>query len=307
MKEESNSRLLDREEATRHARAFFQPQIDLFEDLVNYGTHLVLRAYASSQRNVADAVVCGVLLKQIVSMLDSVQVLLAAGTVHPAFLPARAAWEASLYIHYILAESSNDRARAYLVANYREERSWLLKATKGTPEATEFERIQAEMGLDVYANRPELLAEAAKRLVDIDRHLNRPELKPMNDAYTAARGRKKRDPEWYVVLGVPTIKALAERLGRASEYMAFYSKGSKVTHSASMNDHVKVKGGGVGEFRHIREFRDVHLLVSFTAGTAIATFRRVLTFYRAGEVPQLDRKYIDEWRSAFLSVPRVQE
>lgn len=41
-------------------------------------------------------------------MLDAVEVLARAGAVHAAFVPARAAFEASLYIEWILASFPQD-------------------------------------------------------------------------------------------------------------------------------------------------------------------------------------------------------
>lgn len=305
MAEAENEYLLNRKEAVEQATKYLSPQIALLEDLVNYGSHLILRAYSSSKKETTDVVVCGVLLKQIVCMLDAVQILLQAGTVHPAFLPSRAAFEALLYLEFILEQDSLTRARAYTVANYREEREWWLKIKPGTPQAASFDQQMASINVDVLKDRPELATERDARLIAIDAHLAIPELKPLNDMFDAARKKAKRDPEWYKIFGPVSIKALAATLGRESEYITFYAKGSKVTHTASIRDHFTNKAG-IGQLRHIRELNDTRTLITFTVGHVIKAYRRVLTFYRPAEIPQFDKRYAEDWRAPFLNAPAIK-
>lgn len=115
MPESPHPAILNREEAQGHAREHFSPQLALLRDLANYGSNLVIRAFNSSPKKMEDAVICGVLLKQIVAMLDAVEVLLSAGVAQAAFLPARAAFEASLYLDWILLGDSERKAQCYIV------------------------------------------------------------------------------------------------------------------------------------------------------------------------------------------------
>lgn len=75
MLEQPLASILDREEAKRHAAQHFADQIALLQDLTNYGSNLVMCAFNSSKKDLSDIVVCGVLLKQIVEMLDAVETL----------------------------------------------------------------------------------------------------------------------------------------------------------------------------------------------------------------------------------------
>ena len=98
MQEIPHAEILNRDASQSHAMEHFSPQLALLRDLANYGSNLLVRAYASSKKDIEDVVLCGVFLKQIVAMLDSVEVQMAVGIAQPAYLPARAAFEAALYI-----------------------------------------------------------------------------------------------------------------------------------------------------------------------------------------------------------------
>jgi hypothetical protein len=109
--------LLGGEEAKKNVDEHFTDQIKLLNDLTEYGSNLILRAFDSSKKELSDIVVCGVLLKQVVSMLAAVQCLIEAGMVHAAFLPARAAFEASIYSDWIMFSGPERKALCYIVAN----------------------------------------------------------------------------------------------------------------------------------------------------------------------------------------------
>ncbi|MHB8814971.1 MAG: hypothetical protein ACYDAE_17100, partial [Steroidobacteraceae bacterium] len=98
VKETPHKTLLDRDAARKAMAQGFAPQLDMLTDVVNYTSNLIPRAYERSERKLRDVIVCFVLLKQFASMLDAVEVLARVGAIHAALVPARAAFEASLYI-----------------------------------------------------------------------------------------------------------------------------------------------------------------------------------------------------------------
>ena len=102
MQEKPLAEILDRKKANELAAEHFKDQIELLQDLTNYGSNLVFRAFNSSPKDYPSIVVCGILLKQIVAMLDAVHVLMQEGAIHASYLPARTAFEASIYLDWIL-------------------------------------------------------------------------------------------------------------------------------------------------------------------------------------------------------------
>src|SRR5262249_35332610 len=140
--------ILNRDEAENASAEHFAPQIELLRDLADYGSNLVVRAFHSSPRRMEDVVVCGVLLKQIVAMVDATERLFSAGAVHAAFLPARSAFEASIYLDFVLAANSARRGKLYYVGNLRTYRMWAERVVPGTLEHVAFQRMKEEMGFN---------------------------------------------------------------------------------------------------------------------------------------------------------------
>ena len=305
MQEVPHPAILNRDEATKVALKHFTKQLALLRDLANYGSNLVVRAYDSSPKKMTEVVVCGVLLKQIVAMVDAVEVLLSSGCSHAAHLPARTAFEASIYADWILAGDSELKATRYMVGNYRDERTWTSRAVAGTAEEVAFTSIAKSMGVDIHANRPTLGAEAAVRLAEVNRILLQPEFAPVDLAYTAARGKRKADPEWYELDGLKSIRQVANAVGRLVEYEFFYSKGSQVTHTGSYKDHVRFASGQV-RFKPIRHLESINFLLNFVVSIALGTYRKLLTRYRPGEMPALTKKYLNDWREPFQNVTSVK-
>ena len=288
-----------------HATEHFAKQTTLLRDLASYGSNLIIRAYDSSPKKMADIVVCGVLLKQIVAMVDACEVLVSAGCGQAAFLPARTAFEASIYLDYILASDGERRATRYVVGNYRRERLWAERVTPGTSAAAAYRQLPESLGVDVKALYARLGSDAAKHLAEVNRILSQAELQPIDAEFDKARGKKPRDPEWYTLDGLTSIRQVANQVGRLPEYEVFYSRGSQVTHTGSYKDHVLFNKGQV-RLKPIRHLEDIKDLVMAIVSCCFASYKNVLNEYRPGELAAFGKKYLEDWRDAFLSVPQVK-
>lgn len=305
MQETPHPAILNREEPRAIAKQHFGRQTALLQDLADYGSNLIVRAFESSQKGMAEIVVCGVLLKQMVAMIDASEVLLSAGCGHASFLPARTAFEASLYIDWILKADSERRAIRYIVGNYRDERLWARRAIPGTIEEKATSRIAAMLGLDFQAERPTLATDARNHLAEVNRILAQSDLKTIDKEFTTARGNRKRDPEWYELDGLKSIRQVAENVGRLPEYEFFYAKGSQVTHTGSYKDHIRFRSGQV-HLLPIRHLADVNMLLNFIVTVAISTFKKILERYRPGESGAFAKKYLEDWRDPFKNVTSVK-
>src|SRR5947207_6313178 len=102
IKEEEFGALLDRKSVIADVTRAFPEQMQLLRELTNYGTNLIPRAFSSSNKELKDVVLVGILLRQVVAMLDAIEVLTARGAVYAAGLQARALSEASIYIEWIM-------------------------------------------------------------------------------------------------------------------------------------------------------------------------------------------------------------
>jgi len=311
VKEQPFQRILDRDAGRSLAAEHLQPQIDMLEDLVNYGTSLIVRVLITKSqeaRTVGDLVAIGVLLRQVVAMGDGVQLSLTVGAVHNAMLSLRAGFEASLYLQWMLYSDLESKASHYYVGNLRQKRAWAQRATAGTPESVEFEAIVKQIGVDLKTLQPNWATAAATQIGEIDRTLALPKYASINQAFETEKKTKKRgrhDPNWYEVLGTPSIRALAKTLHRVAEYELVYSKGSKVTHTSDLMPHVTV-GDGQVTINPIRSLAEAQDLIVNTAGLLIRTYKDVLSFYRNGELQAFSKKYLEDWQRPFLETPNIK-
>jgi hypothetical protein len=251
-------------------------------------------------------VTCGVLLKQIVAMLDAVHVLVSVGAVRAAFLPARAAFEASIYLDWMLFSDTEKKALCYMASNYRDERLWANRTIRGTSEEKAFSAISKSLGLDIHARRPTLAADAAKHLKEVNRILAQKLFVEIDREFEKRKQQssRKHEPKWHALCGAQSIRQIAKTVGRLSEYELFYAKGSQITHSASYRDHLRfVRSKMI--FKHIRQLESINELLNFLVLTALVSYKHMLMRYRPGEVQAFYRKYLEDWRSAFLTTKSV--
>ncbi len=307
MPENEFKKLLDREKHRADVQQHFSSQLSTLTDMVNYGTWLIPRAYDSSQRKLEDVIIIGVLFKQVVSMTDAVEVLTSNGAVYPAFLQARAAFEASLYIDWILKGEADRKARYYYVSSLRNERLWASRIIEGTPEYHEFTDDIQDLASYVNFKSPEIQQMANRQLSEIDRILNQETFKPINDEFDALKKKRKRELYWYQpLLKGGSLRRIAKDAGRSSQYVFFYERGSKVTHVATYRNHVQFSKGGAFTLEAIRNLREIDSLLHFTMGIVLHTYKSIISKYRQGELQNLGRKYKTDWQQSFLNIPSVE-
>jgi len=305
MPENPHLDILNREEPRAVAEQYFARQTELMRDLANYGSNLVIRAFNSSPKKMAEIIVCGVLLKQVVAMVDAAEVLFSAGCGHAAFLPVRTAFEASIYIDWILLADSERRATRYLVGNYRDERVWANRAISGTTEEISFSKVVNDLGVDIHKNRPTLTADAKMLLGEVNRVLAQPELLEIDKEFTEVWKKRKREPKWYALDSLTSIRQIADKVGRLAEYEFFYSKGSQVAHTDSYKDHIRFSNGQI-DFIPIRHLADGNNLLNFMVPICLGTYRKILEHYRPAELTAFVQKYLNDWRDPFQNVVSVK-
>lgn len=306
MQENEFKKLLDREKHKADFQQHFSSQANVLTDMVNYGSWLIPRAYDSSNKKLEDVIAVGVLLKQVVAMIDAVQILVSNGAVYPAFLQARAAFEASLYVDWILKGQAYEKAKYYYVSNLRNERLWALRIIGGTPEHHEFASEIQDLAPYVNFERLGIQQVANNRLSEIDRILNQTSFKPIDDEFEALKNKRKREAYWYQPFKPSSLGRIAKEVGRYGEYVYFYERGSKATHAASYRNHVQFSQAGACVFEPIRNLSEIDNLLKFAMWTIIHTYKSIIVQYRAGELQDFIRKYKNDWQLSFLNIPSVE-
>jgi hypothetical protein len=239
-------------------------------------------------------------------MIDAIEVLISKGAVGAAHLQARAAFEASLYIDWILQKESEKKAKYYYIANLRNQRLWALRLKTGTPEkqifSEAFRDIQKYIKTDDMEN---LGKQAEEEIPKIDSLLSKAGWNEISNEFEKTKNKKTgAERHWYRLLGITSIRQLAKQVGRLGEYDLFYSRGSEVMHGTAYKDHIQF-GKGTITFEPIRQLKDINIVLRFTTLTAIACYISILKHYRYGELTHFRRKYTQDWRQEFLNIPSI--
>jgi hypothetical protein len=106
MREKPCKPLLERDLQVAYVKEYFSDIIEVMRDMTNYGTNLIIRCFVTGKSELEDAIILGVLVRQAVAMFDALEILISNASIYPAHLQARALFEASLYLQWILKDDS---------------------------------------------------------------------------------------------------------------------------------------------------------------------------------------------------------
>lgn len=300
MDDQPNLDLLNRDSTKAVIATNVGAQLVAIRSLVDYGSNLIPRAIGVETKSIGVTVAIGVFLKQVVAMADAVEVLLAEGSVFACHLPARGAFEASLYLDYVLERDADRRARRFYVADIRDQLAWARKGIPGTLEAAAHVSLQQQFGAAAASPETQRVAEAAH--AEMLKILDQADLKPINAEFTEKRGKARFDPSWYSLDGIRTVRALAEHLGRLPEYEAFYSRGSQVMHSGTFRDHLIPIGSKIA-LAPIRHVSDMSALLRSVFVVTLGSYNKVVAAFLPHELEATREKYVRKWRPAFMGMP----
>lgn len=291
--------LLDREKAAADVVSHLQRWIGLVHDVTSYGSNLIPRCFVSSERKLKDAILIGVLLRQVVAMLDGMDVLLASGATYAAQLQMRALFEAAVYIEWILKDDSEKKINYFYVHNLRRKRYWAARTRPGSPGAEPFLTMMNEAGVTLS----DAAKKSAEQLVEeIDQVLAQPGFAAINIEFGNQRKKRGREVAWHVPLGPTSFAAVARDVGRQAYYEIFYSIASGVMHSSSYDQHVKLgKKLTIEPIRWLDQFQPVF---HFGLSMAMSVFMAVSKAYRPEDL-SFQRKYVEKWKKDFLDFPKI--
>lgn len=300
--ESAHEGLLDRETVAALMKRDLKPWCDLIEDLASYGSNLIPRCFVSSNRGLKDSVILAILLRQVVAMLDGIDILMSNGACHVAQLPTRALFEASVYIDWVLPSDSEKKALYYYVHNLRRKRLWAKRVQAGSTESENFMNVIKKVGVQFSEH---VVEQSKTHLHEIDKLLSTPKFADVSADFDRFLGKRKHDPAWYVPLGPRNLRDLAEAVEKLPQYIIFYSTASQVMHASSYEAHIAI-GKGEITFQPIRSVDSFATILSFCVGLALGTYRRVLKEYRPAELPDFSRKYMEKWQRDFLNLPNIK-
>ncbi len=305
MPDEANKNILDRQLFSAQIRDSFADQIALLEQVVNYGTNLVPRCFLTSDRKIPEIVAILSFLKHAVANLDAISILAREGAALACFPHIRSLFEIHLYLKWIFQEDYDRRGKAYFVWNIRQKRYWFRCYLDGTPErAAHIAHLSGSTAENLIV--PHNQEEIQRNIDHETARLNNPELDAVNDLFESRMARSGKDVEWYKPFGVNSIRDMAVRLGEEAMYKIFYTQYSQATHGLSFDRQLHFNPAQSElVFDHIRTLQSIDEVYRMTLTFAFRIYRSILERYRPGEIAAFGRKFLEEWRSSFKSIPKV--
>lgn len=301
MTDNANKIILDRNKAADIGIKISEP-LDSLRDFVDYGTHLVLRCYKSSDKSLKDIVALFSLFKNALSMADAIEVMMRQGVIHPSLLQIRSLFEVSVTLQWVLQESGDERARAYHVANLRRQRLWASRYIPGTDENEAFKDFWDTVGDRTLS--PEREQEARAQIACLDKGLSGPSMCYLNKKFEAFYQRNKYEQDWYKILGVRSFREIAKDAGRTLEYSVIYSSGSEVMHGSTYTGQVAFDGPKVITDR-LRSPEGIGNSLKTTMTLTFNMIRSTLGHYRPAELENLNRKCREDWDFPLSRIPKI--
>jgi hypothetical protein len=295
-----NEFILDPNQPVQDVANHFAPQLVVLDSLIAYGTSLLPRCLRASERGLADAIAIGSLLRHFVAMLDASTLLIKEGAVYCVAPHLRSMLESSLYFEWMLREDSEQRARAFYVADLRRELLWAQRGVTDTPQAKEIERSMAQMGVELTISKV-TRERAAQVESEIQTLLDRDAYRTVNGWFDENR-RGRLDAPWYASSGPKNLREMARMLSREGEYDLMYGPASDVAHATALSRQVWFSNGEMHVIP-IRHLAALDTVVRSLCVLSFRTYRTALDRYRVEESTNFARKYIAEWRAAFMTIP----
>lgn len=307
--ESSNSHpIFDPAWAIARVKEHFEPQLALADDLVLFGSDLLMRAMESAPKSQAHEVIITVLFRQSLTAADSGFLALACGAIDAASVHGRRLLEARWSLK--LALKDPERWGLHLhVASIRETRHLASRLVPGTKEYAEY---AAARTVTNAANPPTEASTNMLRqtIAAADAILSRDHLAEISRGFEIGAKLLRREPPWHYDGNAPkeqrigSIRQLAKTVGCLHEYDTVYKYASYSVHGTNESTHVKRDDAftAVAPLRTPEGFRSAYMLL---ASMLVDCNRLIVETYRGGEMESFLRLYNTKWAPAIFSTKDI--
>ena len=307
MPDAPHKEILDREIFRIRISESFAPQLELLEQMVNYGTNLIPRCFDSSGKKWPDIVCIGSFFKHAVGALDAIHLLVREGSTTACEAHIRSVFEINLYLEWIFQADYEKRGVAYSVWNIRKKRYWNCCGIEGTAEHKAHQKHMQHLktgGVSKRFSQEELKAAIEKN----DECLRHPELADVNALFDKSKETMGREVDWYVPFGANNLREIAIKLKKEGQYKIFFSRLSEATHGKTLEHQLyySLREGKI-HFDHLRTLDRVDDVLRMTFPQAKNLFQKVIERYCKDEKDAFQRKFQNEWREAYRRIPRVSK
>lgn len=287
------------------AEYYLRTPLEVGRELVAYGADLLLRCFQTMDRNLANAMVLGVLFRQSIAALDSFMLCLENGAVDAAAVHSRGALEASFYIELVLKRGKEEWAKRIWVYSLRQNLSWVRRMIPGRPERDQYLAGRNQMGVPAPEPSGEEVQKSLAEETALLERLNADDLRDLNAAFDAW-AKRGYEADWFRPGkdGVSSVYKIACELSRQNEYDTFYRWLSWYVHGSYAFTSAIIEGGSMG-IHPVRDLERFNMVLSFGVNTAMKTYAEIIREYRPDEASGFARKYLTEWQDRLRNLPDI--
>jgi len=297
MKEKAQDKILDRDLYKTWVRLEYKDALELLQEVINYGTILLLRCLASSEKKLKDIVAIGVFFKHVLCMLDTIEIMLSHCASIGASLPLRSLFEDIIQVKYMMLKDFEYRANAYYVWNIRQQRMWAGRAMLGDMKGEEIKEILKKEGNITNIPITNISEEELRKIVTtLTAILGKPKFKDIDARYEEDYKKKKYDQAWYKMTGINSLKKIAREVGFEAGYLLEYSMLSGIAHGTFMVNQVRQSERDF-TIEPIRQIDNIKRICSSSISLSLELYMQFIDYYRKSERPDFDAKYLQEWKS----------
>lgn len=280
MSTDPNPGILDRHLSVAAAQEAIDCASGVLQELVNWSTHLLIRAANSARGDRDEDVAPLSLFRTSIELLDGIDSLIRACSPTPAIPVVRALFEVRLSLEYILEDSEKFRERSLSWSVFRAHQRLRTHAAldPSTDAGRKFQELQEQ---DAVARRislpePALVLESGRSLRSFLAHEH---LTAIEAEYHARR--KLRN--WFQMFGGPaSVRELAIHLKHGAEYEVLYRHWSRVAHGYE-DLAFQLDDDGDVAFCRIREHGNLLSVACLSASFMLEVVQDMIAKYRAGE------------------------
>jgi hypothetical protein len=293
--------ILYRDLTIAQARPVIDVAVPLLEELVNFGTHALVRCATSAQGGEDEDVAAMSLYRHIIEMTDGVAVLLSHSCAYASIPLVRSAFEALISIDYIIESDATYVTRSLSwLAGYMHQRIQMYELLD--PATTRGQGFQHAMSTDDYVQSIPLpeKADIDAAIANLRGLLAMPQFSAIDNDLNALQGRR----HWYRLYGGPNdLRELAHCVGKSALYDFMYRYWSRVSHAEDFGAFLAKAADGQGTIGPIRDPNEMKNSANFAATVFLSATIAMIRKFRPGE--DIRRWYEREVRPRYVRIFRT--
>ncbi len=287
--------LLDRESAISSLQKY-SVQLELLEDLVNFGSGLMPRLVPDGAETPTDALLVYHLVREVIVQIDTLQILLANGCVPGAASVCRSLVEKHHLCLWSLSADLEKKMQHLFVGGLRSERQRSRAALSGHKENDALGLLKHQLA---QTHIPRLAAQKAQA---INARLKLPDIAAIDSAFDKLAAKVGYDPSWTAVYcsnrdqnkHKGSARRIAEEIGRLPEYQIYYTDYSTGTHGQDLLSSIAIRDGHI-DVSNIRDGHDFETVCFLATNSALELYKALLEHYLPDEVGAFCNKAIKDW------------